>query len=278
MAPSLKRDLVAPLFRYGGWVTVTGIISPLLTTLDRFLIGSIAGAKAVTYYTIPFNLASRVSTLPASLSNTLFPRFSATSEEECRRLTNEAIRALSVILTPLIIAGILIMEPFLTWWVGPEVASNAASVGEIIALGLWFNSEAYIPLTRLQAQGRPDLVAICHLIEIIPYLAILALALYTWGVVGGAIAWSLRVIVDATLLFWISGSVDRGLMTHLPPLLLLGMAAAAVFGFPLGSVYRWAVGASALFCSLAWGWSAAPDSVKRMVREGFQFLAYARKA
>lgn len=278
IASSVRRDLVVPLFRFGGWVTVSGFINPLLTTLDRFLIGSIAGAKALTYYTVPFNLASRVIVLPGSLSDTLFPRFSATSKEERHRLMDEAVRALSVILTPLIIAGILIMEPFLTWWVGSEVAGNSAHVGEIIALGLWFNGLAYIPYARLQAQGRPDLVAKCHIAELFPYLVILALALHAWGVVGAALAWSLRVTVDAMLLFWMAGDAIRGFMAHLPPLLLLGIAAAAVFAFPFGSVSRWAVGASTLLGSLAWAWLAAPESVKRLVREGYQLRPRTDKA
>jgi O-antigen/teichoic acid export membrane protein len=278
MAPSVRRDLVAPLFRYGGWVTVSGFMNPLLTTLDRFLIGSIAGAKALTYYAVPFNLASRVTVVPWSLSNTLFPRFSAISKEERHRLMDEAVHSLSVIQTPLIIAGILIMEPFLAWWVGPEVARNSPFVGEIIALGLWFNGLAYMPYARLQAQGLPDLVAKCHLAELIPYLVFLALALHAWGLVGAALAWSLRVTVDAMLLFWMCGDTPHAFKGHLPPLLLLGMAAAAVFGFSLGSVSRWAVGASALLGSLAWAWWAAPDSLKRLVREGYQLLPRTHKA
>jgi O-antigen/teichoic acid export membrane protein len=278
MTPSVKRDLVVPLFRYGGWVTVTSFVAPLLTTLDRFLIGSIVGAKGVTYYTVPYNLASRVNVLPGSLSDTLFPRFSATSDEERHHLMDKAVRSLSVILTPLIIAGILIMEPFLKWWVGADVTRDAAFVGEIIALGVWFNGLAYIPFARLQAQGRPDLVAKCHLAEIIPYLAFLFLALRAWGVIGAAVAWSLRVFADAILLFWIGGVAPRYFKAHLIPLVLLGMAAAAVFAFPLGSVSRWAVGGGTLLGSLVWAWWKAPDSVKGIVLDCYHMLPRARKA
>ena len=268
MAPTMSRALVVPLFRYGRWVTVTGIIDPLLTTLDRFLIGSIAGAKAVAYYTVPYGLAYRVSALPGSLSNSLFPRLSSESWEECRRLMDEAIRAVSVILTPLIVAVILFMEPFLTWWVGPEVARNGAFVGEIIALGLWFNGLANMPYTLLQAQGRPDLTAKCHLAELIPYCAFLVFALHFWGVAGAALAWTLRVTADAVLLFWISGGAPRSYMAHLPAMLFLGLATVAAFAFPLMSVSRWTVGSVTLFGSLIWAWWAAPDSVKRMVGAG----------
>jgi O-antigen/teichoic acid export membrane protein len=251
---------------------VTGIIAPLLTTLDRFLIGSIVGPKAVTAYQVPYSLALQVIVLPWSVSTTLFPRFSATPDEESDRLMNEAIRALKVILTPMIIAGILIMEPFLTWWVGSELAREGAYVGEIIALGLWFNGLAVIPFARLQGQGRPDLVAKCHLAEFIPYVAFLGFALYAWGLVGAALAWSLRMAVDAILLFWMCGIGSRHFVASLPPLLLLGIGGAAVFGFPHGSILRWSVGGIAMLGSLAWAWWAAPDSVRRLVGEGYQLL------
>lgn len=278
MTPSVKRDLVAPLFRYGGWVTVTSFVGPLLTTLDRFLIGSIVGAKGVTYYTLPYNLASRVNALPGSLSGTLFPRFSASSEEERHRLMDKAVLSLIVILTPLIIAGILIMEPFLLWWVGADVTRDAAVVGEIIALGMWFNGLAYIPYARLQAQGRPDLVAKCHLAEIIPYLAFLYLALHVWGVIGAAVAWSLRVFADAILLFWMGGVAPRYFKAHLIPLGLLGIVAAAVFAFPLWSVSRWTVGVGTVLGSLVWAWRKAPDPVKELIQDFYRMLPIARKA
>jgi O-antigen/teichoic acid export membrane protein len=264
-APSVKRELIASLFRYGGWVTVTGIINPLLTTLDRFVIGSIAGASAVTHYAIPFNLASRLAILPASLSETLFPRLSAASEEAGRKLTQEGVRALSVILTPVIIVGILIMEPFLRWWVGTEIARNCTGVGEVIALGIWFNGLAYVPATGLQARRRPDLLAKCHLVEIPPYLGVLAIALHAYGALGAAVAWSLRVMVDAIVLFWLDDAPSRIFVPSLVSILLLATAAASVFGFPPSSAIRWAFGSSALVGSLVWAWCAAPSSVRSLL-------------
>jgi O-antigen/teichoic acid export membrane protein len=264
IGPSVKRALIKPLFQYGGWVTVSGIISPLLTTLDRFLIGSIVGSKAVTFYTVPFSLATQVAAFSGSLSNSLFPRFSIMSKEESHRLTYEAIRVLSVILTPVIIAGVLIMEPFLTWWIGSGFSRNAAYVGEIIALGLWFNGLACIPFARLQAHGRPDLVAKCHLAELIPYLVFLVFALHIWGVVGAALVWSLRVTIDTILLFWIGGDALVKLKSQVLPLLFLGLAAVAVFVFPLMTISRWVIGAVALFGGLLWSYWSAPDSVNKL--------------
>jgi len=265
MALSVRRDQAIALFRFGGWVTLIGFIAPLLTILDRFLIGSISGPKALTYYTIPFSLVSRAGALPGSLSDALFPKLSASSEKESFRLMDVAVHSVSVIMTPLIIASILILKPFLIWWVGSDVAMNAAPVGEIIAFGFWFNGLACIPVSGLLAKGRPDLVAKCHLAELIPYLVFLAFALYTWGVLGAALAWSMRVTVDALLLFSLCRVAPRTLLANLYPMFFLGLTGVAVFVFPMASVIHWALGTITLLGSLVWAWITAPASIKRLV-------------
>ena len=48
--------------------------------------------------------------------------------------------------------------------------------------------------------GRPDLTAKLHLAELLPYLLLLAWCTQTWGIVGAALVWALRVAVDALVL------------------------------------------------------------------------------
>src|SRR5436309_7482650 len=43
----LTRELVRPLLGYGGWVAVTNVVTPILTSLERFVLGSVAGVGAV---------------------------------------------------------------------------------------------------------------------------------------------------------------------------------------------------------------------------------------
>src|SRR6266568_4948671 len=45
----LTRELVRPLLGYGGWVAVTNVVTPILTSLERFVLGSVAGLGAVAY-------------------------------------------------------------------------------------------------------------------------------------------------------------------------------------------------------------------------------------
>src|SRR5713101_6430731 len=49
-----------PLLRFGGWMTVTNIVSPLMVTMDRFLIGALVSMTAVAYYATPYEVATKL--------------------------------------------------------------------------------------------------------------------------------------------------------------------------------------------------------------------------
>jgi O-antigen/teichoic acid export membrane protein len=203
--PRLRKSLAAPLFRYGGWVTVTAVIGPILVSVDRLLIGSQIGLSAVTHYTVPYNLATKFQILPGSLMRTLFPRFSLLEWEECAPLARRAVFALAAITLPLTVAAAIVMKPFLSLWISAGFAEIAAPVGEILLIGVWINSLAWVPAVMLQGQGRPAIVAKLHAMELVPYVAILWIGVAWGGLLGAAWAWVLRVAIDALLMFWVSG-------------------------------------------------------------------------
>src|SRR5205085_1691726 len=68
--------LVRPLFIYGGWVTVSNLIGPLLMRVDQFFIGALLSVAAVGYYTAPYEIATKIWLIPTSLLATIFPAFS----------------------------------------------------------------------------------------------------------------------------------------------------------------------------------------------------------
>jgi O-antigen/teichoic acid export membrane protein len=203
--PLFRKSLAPHLFQYGIWVTVTALISPILVSVDRFLIGSHMGLSAVTQYTVPYNLVTKFQILPASLIRTLFPRFSLLDREQCLPVARQAVSALAAITLPLTVAAMIVIKPFLSVWISAEFAEVAAPVGEILLIGVWINNLAWVPVVMVQAQGMPAAVAKLHVLELIPYLAILWIGVTTAGLPGAAVAWVLRVTIDALLMFWISG-------------------------------------------------------------------------
>jgi len=195
------------LARFGAWVTVSQVISPLLVYLDRFLIAAFVSLAAVTVYTVPSEVFNRLAIFPSSLVATLFPAFSerGTVETEKEKLTgfyNLTTRYLAFILLPFFALLILEAKDILGIWMGRQFAVEGTLVLQILALGAFFNSLARLPFAAVQALDRPDLTAKFHLLELPIYVALCVLLIPTWGIVGAAIAWTIRVSLDASLLFW----------------------------------------------------------------------------
>lgn len=233
-----SRSAAKHLVHFGGWVTVTSIIGPMMVILDRFVIGALIGAKAVSYYTIPFQLSERTTVIAGSLSSALFPRFAFGSEEQKLQLAKNSLQILIIILTPLICLGILIIDPFIRWWITPEFAEKSVLVGQILLIGFWLNSLANIPYAQLQAKGRPDLVAKSHLLELIPYFILLYVGLNHFGIVGAAIVFSLRVFSDLLLLTGFAGTLKDTLPNLVLPLAIVGFA-VIIANSPIYTSGKW---------------------------------------
>jgi O-antigen/teichoic acid export membrane protein len=241
---SFDKSAVKPLLTYGGWISVIGAVGPLLVVADRIVIGSIAGVKAVSFYTIPYSLTSRAMMLSGSLANSIFPKLAGMSEIEAQKLADRSTAILIAILTPLVIIALPLINPFMTLWVGRELAEKGAYVGEIILVGTWINALVIPHNTRLQADGRKlKKVVLIYLFELPVYFALLWLGLKYWGITGAAAAWTLRVAVDSVLLLCLAGAFKRILVLCAFPLVLMGSAAllnllgeAGHYGIWLGTI------------------------------------------
>ena len=86
-----------------------------------------------------------------------------------------------------------------------EYTHLAANVLQILLIGFYFNALAQIPYVSLQALGKAKTTAALHLIELIPYLSLLSILTVKFGIIGTAIAWSVRTLCDLILLVILSG-------------------------------------------------------------------------
>jgi O-antigen/teichoic acid export membrane protein len=204
---SLGRDtrLIKSLLSFGGWVTVSNVVGPMVTYLDRFLVGSILSMTALAYYTAPYELVARVWILPWSLVSTLFPAFSVLSAHganlELERIYSRSIKVLLLVVGPIVLLIILLAPGLLRVWLGSDFALNSTTVLKVLAVGVLVVSIANVPFTALQSLGRPDVPAKFHLIELPIYAGLAQWSITRIGILGAAIAWCATMTLDALLLF-----------------------------------------------------------------------------
>jgi O-antigen/teichoic acid export membrane protein len=194
------------LLRFGGWVSVSQLVSPLLVYLDRVLIASFVSLAAVTLYTVPYELMTRLRVIPSSLANTLYPAFSQRSTEtqqaQLQWLYQGSLRYLLILMLPGILYLLVFGTDLLSLWMGASFAHQTSAILQILAVGALANALAYVPYNALQALGRPDLTGKFHLLELPLYVLLCVSLIPRWGIAGAALASTVRFALDAVLLFW----------------------------------------------------------------------------
>src|SRR5262249_15484540 len=175
-----------------------------LVTLDRFVISAMVSMTAVAYYATPYEVVTKFLLLPSALMGVMFPAFTASftqDRERTVRLFARSLKILSLVLFPMMLCAVALAPDGLRLWLGVEFAQHSFRVLQWLAVGVFVNSLALVPFTLLQGVGRPDLTATLHLIELPIYVGLLWWMVNTRGIEGAAIAWTLRVSIDALLLF-----------------------------------------------------------------------------
>ena len=199
-----RRQGAESLLRMGGWLTVSNIISPVLQYADRFLIGAVVSMSALAYYTTPSEIVVRVLAGPVAIAGVFFPAFATTFKGDPVRtseLFSTSVRTVLLILFPMVVLMFVWAETGLRLWVGPEFAAEGTAVARWLLVGVLFNGLAQVPLALVHGTSRAEITARIHAWEVPFYLLVLWFLLNRFGLPGAAMAWSLRVTVDAALLF-----------------------------------------------------------------------------
>ncbi len=278
LRPVFRTNKLGHIGRFAGWVAVSTAVSPLLLYLDRFMIGALLSMTAVAFYAAPYEIVARLTLIPGAAMGALFPALSqmqaAESKQDVPDLAARSARMLLFVLAPVIVLVLGGAHDGLNLWLGPEYAAQSSVALQILALGVLVNALAHVPYVLLQSAGRADLPARFHLLEL-PVQFVMAWLLITgFGITGAALAWTLRMTLDATLLF--TAAVRLGLLNtaamraQLQAALLLSLtllcAGALAAGALLPSAFaRIGVSIALALAAAALLWFGAPDQERRRI-------------
>lgn len=267
----LRRVMIRPLVGFGRWVAISGMIAPLLEYADRFVIGSMLSVAAVAYYTIPYQVTGKVRSVPAALSGVVFPAFSASFVRDKPRaalLFGRATRYLLLSLFPPVLLMMALAPEVLRLWVGPSFASHGTVVMRWLALGALFNSLAWVPSALIQGAERPDLVTKLRITEIPFFFAALWWMLSRYGVVGAAITWTVRSMIEASILFLVAGRLlpEAGFsIAQLSRTICLMMPVLAAACLPMDLTVKAVFLVVTLSASVVLSWSRLLDREEKQI-------------
>lgn len=234
----VKRTMIKPLCISGGWMTVSNVAGPIMGYLDRFVVGTLVSAQTAAYYATPQELISKLSILPSALMAVVFPQFSKINlnlNAQAVDLINTSTSLIVFISFPAFSAISFFSSELLTFWIGVDFSKNASEVLLIMACGMLINSISFVPVTWLQATGHSKYVAIIHLVELPVFCALLWFGIQGFGMKGAALAWLLRIVLDACLL-WLILAINACGLQHLAKRYLIVSAMSPLFIYAISSI------------------------------------------
>jgi len=210
-----RRELLRPLLTFGGWLTVSNVVGPLMVYFDRFLIAVVLGSAAIAYYTVPYDVLNRVLVLPTAMQAVLFPTFVMLLGQSSPRVVSvfgRSSETTMLLMAPVLLAVILLAQQGLQLWVGETFAEKSALTAKILAVGVLANAMARSPFVFIQAANKANWTALLHMIELPLYAIALWLLLRSDGIEGAAYAWSGRVIIDTLVLYLMTARIEPRLI------------------------------------------------------------------
>ena len=211
-----RRDLCISLLSFGGWMTVSNLVGPLLLFLGRFFIAAMISAEAVAYFVTPYEVVSKLLIIPAVLVSVLFPEISRLGKDNSpriRQLYRTSMRGLGFVMAVLCVLVYLLAETGLTLWIDAGFAVNSYRVAQILAVGVFINAFGHVAQVVLQGSGRPDITAKVHVAELIAYIPYLSYLISAYGIEGAAYAWSIRVFISTCVLMFLANKCLSGNIT-----------------------------------------------------------------
>jgi O-antigen/teichoic acid export membrane protein len=219
--------LIKPLIKYGGGIVISSIALVLLANFEKLTLSALVSVKSLAYYSVAYTFANMATMFSAAMMQSLLPAFSQLLTPDKRTEFNELfsrmLRLNIIWLLPAVMFMIVIAKPFFTVWAGEDFGRESILPFYILLFGLFFNVSAYVPYTSLTASGRTDITAKLYWVELIPFILTVIVLTYFFGIIGAAVAWSLRVIIDAICLNYLAYrvlGVSFNFLTHLNHLLL----------------------------------------------------------
>jgi O-antigen/teichoic acid export membrane protein len=255
------------------------LFAALLMDLEKLALGFLRSIEAFTYYAVPFAAVFRLAGFGLALHGVLLPRLAALAasgrHEAAAELTHRATRVAVAVMAVLLAPVIACTPELLHLWIGPEFAEQSGFATRLLLVAMLANVAVYPAHAAVRAVARPGTLARLYAAELIFHFALVFAAILLWGIPGAALAWGLRVIVDAAahrqIALTVIGRSIGPWREVVLPLVLLGVLAVA---FHLGDdavpvASRLAIG---IACSVgAFLWLLPPREwhhVRQLLRPG----------
>jgi len=208
----ISYKVFKPVLKFSIWISISNIVGPIISYSDRIIIGGAISAAAITYYSTPYEVVTKLLLIPGALVGVLFPVFSAsfaTVPEKAKELFAKGVKYIFLIIFPVVFLIVTFAYDGLNIWLGETFATNSTSVMQFLSIGILMNSLSLIPNVFFQGTGKPHVTTLLNLIELPFYVVGMWLMILNFGIKGAAFFYMVAAAFDAIIMFFLAYKVFR---------------------------------------------------------------------
>ena len=198
---------IRPVLRFSIWITLANIVGPIILYSDRFLIGALISAAAITYYATPYEIVTKLLLIPGALSGVLFPIFSASFFSNpllSKKIFLRGAKFVFLLIYPMVFLIAMFSFEGMKLWLGSEFALQSYLVLQLLSVGILMNSISIIPNNFFQGIGKPKIPTLLNLAELPFYILLMWLFIEKWGINGAAFAYLIAAGLDALMMYTVA--------------------------------------------------------------------------
>ena len=157
-----NRDYIKKYATFAIPVIFIGIVGTLAQSIDKVMIQFFVNSEAVGIYTIPQRITGIFLLVSLTITNLLFPTFSDLySRKEfniINRLSNEAVKYISITLIPAIIFFFIFAEPLMILVFGSD-ATKSVFILQVLLLAVYINAVRFPYSVQITSTGHLKLAS-----------------------------------------------------------------------------------------------------------------------
>jgi O-antigen/teichoic acid export membrane protein len=200
---------LAAVVSFAAGMTGIGVVSLLLTQLDKIVLSRVLSLEMFGYYALASVFGSSIQVVISPLSRALFPGFSrlatAADESALEPTYHKGCQLMSVLVLPIALVGILFSsEVLLAWTRDPRVVDQARGAAMLLLGGSALNGIASLPYALQIAHGWTRLALVMGTIQVLLLTPVAYALALRYGLSGGASVWlilnAMYVVISVPLM------------------------------------------------------------------------------
>ena len=148
-----NNSFLTKLKKYSKWYLLFNLNIQVFDILDKYLIKIFIGPAALAIYSIPYQLAGKISTFSKSISAVLLPEISRENQNNKNNF-NQSIDIYSLIMPILLLLIFPFLENFLSFWLKNQFSKEILDLTKIFLIIAWLGGISHILITYFEGKNK----------------------------------------------------------------------------------------------------------------------------